>query len=130
MKKVLKFLDDFYPALILIALFACYEYSMFHFLINILIGIFNNTVERNESSLTFAGTIKWTIRFCIIKSFEYTLHGHIIPFIILFVQRKMAKYYPAFNKKVFIILCIVTLISLILVFCIRLYANLWGNYII
>jgi hypothetical protein len=72
---------------------------MIHFLINVIIGIFNNTIERSSSPFTCSGTIQWKIHFCIIKSIEYSLHGHIIPFIILFILGHMSKHSPTFNKK-------------------------------
>ena len=125
MKKVLTFLDDNFPFLLLIAIFACYEYSMIHFLINIILGIFNNTIERSSSPFTYTGTTQCKTIFCIGKSLEYSLHGHIISFIILLIFGHMAKDDTTFSKKAYKILVIVTVISLLLIFCLRLFSDLW-----
>ncbi|MCI1930717.1 MAG: hypothetical protein LKJ13_03355 [Clostridia bacterium] len=128
MKKILKFLDNYYPTLILIAFWFYYEnWLLFnHGVISSVIGIFNNTIERPYQTDTVSGGIYYCIFFAVLK----TVVNHIPAFFTVFIIKYIAKSFPAFNKKAFIILFIATVVSFILVFCLGLYCELWWNRVI
>ena len=128
MKRVLKFLDDNYPALILIAFWFYYEYWLLfnHGVISSIIGIFNNTIDRPCQTDTVSERIYYCIFFAVLK----TVVNHIPVFLTVLIIKYMAKSFPAFNKKAFIILFVATAVSFVLVFCLGLYCELWWNRVI
>jgi F0F1-type ATP synthase membrane subunit a len=121
MKKVLKFLDDNYPALILIAFFACYEYLLVHGYISFILEISKNTIQRPYQ----IDSVSERINYCVVMSIIAIVTFHIPHFIIILIMKYLAKCSPPFNKKAFIILCISTVISMIIIFCLRLYGDFW-----
>jgi ammonia channel protein AmtB len=125
MKKWLKIIEDNYPALVLIILWSLYEYWLFfnHGLISSIIGIYSNSIKRPY--LPFEETVQSRIHNCIFWAFAKTLGNHIPLFLLLLFMKYIAKCSPTFNKKAFKTLCIVTVVSLILVFCLRLYGDFW-----
>jgi sterol desaturase/sphingolipid hydroxylase (fatty acid hydroxylase superfamily) len=128
MKKVLKFLDDFYPTLILITLWSLYEYFLVHNLINLSLEIFNNKIER--PCMPFYETVSDRILYCVLYSFIQIIRRNIITFLILLLMKYMAKHLPIFNKKVYKILLVVTAIIIVLFFILELICELWWHRVI
>jgi hypothetical protein len=122
MKRIFKIFEENYPALVLITLWALYEYWLIHFSVNPIIRISNNAIEK---PYLFDETVSERIHYCIMMSFLSIVIFHIPHFIIILIMRYIAKCSMPFNKKALKILCIITIISMIFLFFVRLYADLW-----
>jgi uncharacterized membrane protein len=121
MKRVLKIIEENYPAFVLIILFSLYEYWLMHWAIYSITVIFNKTIQRPYQ----IDPVSDRINYCVFSTIIHIVIYHIPQFIFILIMKYLAKCSPPFNKKVFITMCIATTVSMIITFCLRLYGDLW-----
>jgi hypothetical protein len=121
MNKLSKILEYNFFALILIFILCCYEFLLLHGIISLFIEISKNIIQRPYQ----IDSVSNRIYNCVGMTFTAIVAFHIPHYIIILIMKYFAKCYQPFNKKALKILIIATVISMILLFCLRLYGDLW-----
>jgi hypothetical protein len=121
MNKLSKILEYNFFTLVLIFLLCCYEFLLLHGIISLFVEISKNTIQRPYQ----IDSVSNRTYYCVEMTFTTILALHIPHYIIILIMKYFAKCYQPFNKKALKILIIATVISMILLFCLRLYGDLW-----